>query len=103
MILKIFSVYDSKVGAYLTPFFCRSTGEALRAFEQAAKDSSHNFCKYAEDFTLFEVGSFSDEKCQFVMKETPVSLGKAIEFIPVRTSEPDFLDRGVVHSIKEAS
>lgn len=81
MIYKVFVVYDSKVGAYLTPFFSRSTGEALRAFEQAARDSSHSFCKYAEDFTLFEIGSWCDDKCAFVLKEAHVSLGKAVEFL----------------------
>lgn len=81
MKLKIFSVYDCKVGAYMTPIFARSTGEAIRMFTQAANDSSTNFCKYAEDFTLFELGVWDDEKSTFDIKHTPISLGKAIEFI----------------------
>lgn len=81
MILKMFSVYDSKVGAYLSPVFARSTGEMLRSFEAAVNDSGHQFCKHAEDFTLFEIGDWDDQKCMFVLKETPVSLGVAIEFL----------------------
>lgn len=79
--LKIFSVYDSKVGAYLPPMFLRSKGEALRAFAAAAQSSEHQFCKYASDFTLFELGSFDDEKCKFTLNSTPISLGVAIEFV----------------------
>lgn len=81
MLLKIFSVYDSKVGAFMTPFFSRTNGEALRAFTEAANSSDHNFCKYAEDYTLFELGAWDDAKASFVLKETPVSLGLAIEFV----------------------
>lgn len=81
MILKIFSVYDSKVGAYLPPVFLRSTGEAIRSVTTAANDSKHEFCQHAEDYTLFEIGHWDDQKCQFVLKETPVSLGVMIEFI----------------------
>lgn len=97
MILKIFSVYDCKVGAYMTPIFARSTGEAIRSFTEAANDSGSQFCKYAEDFTLFEVGAWSDDKCAFVLKETPVSLGKAIEFIRKE------VDPSQMRLIKEAS
>lgn len=81
MILEIFAVYDTKVGCYLPPHFLRSVGEMLRAFEVAANDSGHQFCKHAEDYTLFHVGSWDDAKCIFILKETPIALGKAIEFI----------------------
>lgn len=101
MILKMFTVFDSKVGAYLPPMFLRSTGEAIRSFSSAVQDSSHQFCKHAEDYTLFEVGAWDDVKCQFVLKETPVSLGLAVEFL-TRVAEPEFLNRGVVTKIKEA-
>lgn len=81
MKLKVFSVFDSKVGAYLTPFFSRSTGEAIRAFTQAANDSQTQFCKFAEDFTLFEIGEWDDQNSKFELLASHVSLGKAIEFI----------------------
>lgn len=87
MIYKMFSVFDSKVGAYMQPFFARSTNEAIRSFTQAANDSGHQFCKWAEDFVLFEIGAWNDDKCQFVLKDAPVSLGVALEFIK-RDSDP---------------
>ena len=30
----------------------KSKGEAIRAITAHVNDSQHNFCKYAEDFTL---------------------------------------------------
>ena len=38
------------------------------------------FCKYAEDFTLFELGSWDDSNCIFDLLKTPYSLGVLIEF-----------------------
>lgn len=80
MKLKVFTVYDSKVGAHLQPFYARSTGEAIRSFSQAVMDTNTQFNKYPADFTLFEVGSWDDQSCVFDLNQTPVSLGLAIEF-----------------------
>lgn len=82
MKLKVFSVFDSKVKAYMQPFYARSTGEALRMFEDAVARKEGNFFAHAEDFTLFELGSFDDSNASFEFPVTPVPLGKAIEFLP---------------------
>ena len=80
MIVKVFGIYDSKAEAYLPPFFMKSKGEAIRAITAHVNDSQHNFCKYAEDFTLFELGSWDDSNCVFDLLKTPYSLGVLIEF-----------------------
>jgi len=81
MLLKMFSIFDSKVGAYLPPLFFRSNGEAVRAFAAAVADGSTNFCKYPEDYTLFELGAWEDADCSFHPLLTPHPLHKALEFI----------------------
>ena len=80
MIHKIFSVYDSAVGSYLTPFFAPSKGAALRSFRDAVNNRDHQFNKYAADYTLFELGEFDDNNGSVVMLSTPLSLGVALEF-----------------------
>lgn len=82
MIVKVFSVYDSKVEAYIQPFFMQSRGQAIRAFGDTAMDSSTNVGKHPADFTLFELGEFDDATARFDMHNTPVSLGVAVELIP---------------------
>lgn len=79
-VLKVFSVYDSKVGAYLNPIFLQSKGAAMRAFEDAVNSSDHQFYKHAADFTMFELGSWDEEKGKFTLHSTPISIGVAIEF-----------------------
>ena len=81
MMLKIYSVYDSKAEAYLQPFFMQSRGAAIRAFGDAVNDVNHVFAKHSGDYTLFEIGEFSDESASILSYATPVSLGVAIEFV----------------------
>lgn len=81
MLLKVFTVYDSKAEAYLQPFYGKSRGEALRSFIEAANDKQSNIGKYPEDFTLFDLGEFDDSNCTFNLLSVSVPLGRAIEFI----------------------
>lgn len=78
--MKIFTIYDSKAEAYLPPFFMKSKGEALRALTSQVNDENSNFHKYAEDFTIFEVGEWNEENCKFNLLDTLHSLGVLLEF-----------------------
>lgn len=77
---KIYAVYDSKVGAYLSPFFLRSRGEAIRAWQTVVNDPKTQFNKHPSDYVLFELGEFDDAKATFNLP-TPQSLGVALEFV----------------------
>lgn len=79
MVTKVFVVHDSKVEAYLQPFLARTRGEALRSFMKAANDERHDFSKYAEDYTLFEIGEYDDARGSYSMYETKNALGTALE------------------------
>lgn len=79
MIYKVFGIYDAKCEAYLPPFFMKSKGEALRALSSHVGDSSHNFSKYASDFTLFELGEFSDSDGSIKTLEKPLLIINLID------------------------
>lgn len=81
MILKIYSVYDSKAEAFASPMYFQTKGQAIRSFTEAANDKSHPIGKYPEDFTIFELGEFNDSNSRFTLYDTPYSLGLAIEFV----------------------
>lgn len=80
MKLKIYSVYDSKVEAYLQPFFLRSRGEALRAFQEVCSDPKSKFFKHGGDYTLFEIGEYDEISGLIESFKAKVSLGTALEF-----------------------
>lgn len=80
MINQMYTVYDSKVEAYLPPFFVRSRGEAIRNFETAVNQVDHQFCKFSADYTLFYIGDYDDEDAKFKLPLAPESVGNALEF-----------------------
>lgn len=60
--MKIFSIKDSKAEAYLLPIFAPTVGVAIRIFQNAATKEGTDFYKYAADYTLFEVGTWDEQK-----------------------------------------
>lgn len=78
---KIFTVYDSKAEAYMSPFYMQSTGAAIRAFSDTAADPSSQIAKHPSDYTLFEIGEFDDATAEISLLTAKKSLGVAVEFI----------------------
>lgn len=60
MRLELYSVHDSKVGAYMPVFSARSKGEALRSFQSACSDEKHQFNAHRGDYSLWFIGAFDD-------------------------------------------
>lgn len=80
MTQKIFTIYDSKVEAYMNPIFCRSKGEAIRSLTDAVNDEKTQINKYPEDFTLFEIGEFDPVNGTITVLDAKKSLGLALEY-----------------------
>jgi len=97
MKLNVYSVYDSKVGAYMTPFFMRSNGEALRAFIEIASDPQTSICKHPEDFTLFHIGSWDSSDASYDSELAPKSLGVALEYSAKNPQLP-IINKDTVHT-----
>ncbi len=81
MNLQIFTVYDSKIEAYLVPFYFKNRGECLRTFTDTVNDPSHMFNRHPGDYTLFHIGQYNEDDASFSLLDHHVNLGKAIEFI----------------------
>lgn len=79
MLIKIFTVYDSKIEAYLPPFYEQSTGAAVRAFAEASNEKDHQFNKYPADFTLFQIGTYEDSTALIESFTSFTNLGTALE------------------------
>lgn len=88
MINKIFTVYDVKAKAYITPFFIPEEGMATRLFEQSVNNTEHQFGKAPHDYTLFIVGTFDDSNAE-IKYQTPQSLGNGLEFVATQPTNTD--------------
>jgi len=81
MILKVFAIYDEKAGFYSAPFMFASRGEAIRAFSESANDPGQQICRWAADFTLFQVAQYDNITGLHDSDQAHVAnLGKAIEY-----------------------
>lgn len=74
MIKKVYSVYDTKVCAFTSPFFASTDGEATRYVRGAVEDPNTMLYKYPEDYTLFCIGSFDEESGDLAAEATPRSI-----------------------------
>lgn len=80
MKLNVYSVYDSKVKAYMQPFMAQTNGQALRMFEDTVRDEKTVLHMHPEDYTLFALATYDDQTGTYENLQTPTSLGVAIEY-----------------------
>lgn len=80
MKLNVYTIYDSKVKAYMAPFMAQTNGAALRMFEDTVRDEKTVLNKHPEDYSLFAIATFDDSTGKYENLETPNSLGVAIEY-----------------------
>lgn len=81
----IFSIYDSKAEAYMLPFFQPTIGTALRSVQIAANDPESMIHRYAEDYTLFQIGTWDERAGVIIMEGAKLSIANLAE---LRKPEP---------------
>lgn len=80
MKLEIFSVLDSKAELFIQPFFSPTIATGIRLFEGAVNNPQDaTFAQHADDYTLFNIGSFNQETGILTPPENnfPINLGLA--------------------------
>lgn len=77
---QMFCIRDTKADAYLPPFFLPRKEMAMRVFDQCVNSKDHQFGKWPQDYTLFQIGQFDDETGTCVTY-APESLGNGLEYL----------------------
>lgn len=75
--MGIFSVYDMAAKRYLEPFFAPTMEFAIRGFREACETPGHQFSKFPEDYTLYQLGEFDPETGQITGLSPEVKLANA--------------------------
>lgn len=70
MKLNIYSIRDSKVGAFHNPFFSHSDATAVRSLK-AALQSDGPMSVSPDDYALYKLGVFCDESGLIVSEPVP--------------------------------
>ncbi len=69
MKLNIYTIFDTASGAYMRPFFLQSDGQAMRLFKDMASDAEHEIGKHPEDYSLFRIGIYDDNKAELIPEQ----------------------------------
>lgn len=77
MILKAYAIRDSKAEMYNVPFFNKTHGEAERNFKQLVNDEKSMVHKYPDDYDLYHIGQYDDDKGVLIALSTPEHILKA--------------------------
>lgn len=80
-LLRVVSLRDSAVAAYMPPQFVVSTGGYLRAIgDEIAKGGDSNaLAAHPEDYIAYELGHFDDDTGRFILHDDPVQLARVID------------------------
>lgn len=71
--MRLYSVRDKGVNAFLPPFVSPADGSAIRSFMDAVNDPKHEFGRHASDYDLYRLGDF-DETIGFFVRTEAVLL-----------------------------
>ena len=86
--LGMYSVFDSKAEQFTPPFSAGNDALAVRVFSGACSEPTHDFHRHAEDFTLFKVGEFDQEK-GVIVPCSPESIVTAIVVVSQIANQMD--------------
>lgn len=77
---KLYTVYDEKAQAHLTPFVLDNEYIAQRTFGDCVNDPDHGFSAHPSDYTLFEIAVFDNNTGVMVPHQTKIPLGNGLDF-----------------------
>lgn len=80
MKLSVYTIFDCKSEVYNSPVFYRTDAEAIRNLSLMVNSTDNAIGLNPEDFTLFKIGSFSQENGVLQLLDAPkVSIVSAID------------------------
>ena len=79
MLSKVYSVRDKKTEMFNPPFYQATHGEAERSFHRLVNDPKTNINQFPEDYDLYYLGEFDDNKGQLISMDSPVHVVQALQ------------------------
>lgn len=75
-----FALYDSKAKYFTPPFFCANEMVAQRMVMGLCQDPKSMVGQFPNDWTLFQIGTYDDEKAELVACSPLVNVGIVAQF-----------------------
>lgn len=81
MIMKMFTIFDRKVVAHLTPFFARSDAEAIRMMKETVLSGNSKLSQWPGDYHLYGLGEFDDQTGEVLGCDHPEPIASVEEIL----------------------
>lgn len=81
MIHRVYAVLDAKAGLFGLPFFQMTDEAAIRAFTDMATRSDTLIGSFPDDFSLYFIGTYDDDKAKLDPASVLDLLGVASTFV----------------------
>ena len=79
--MKVYSIYDNKAKAWTQPYYATNKATALRSFSDAVNEPDSPWAKHAEDYVLFEIGTWEEFTGELAGHDINENLGMAADYI----------------------
>lgn len=80
MRLNVYTIFDTAAAVYKRPFVAQADGEVLRVFKDMALNKDHEIGAHPEDYSLWRIGTFDDNKA-ILVAETKECLATGTEMV----------------------
>lgn len=86
VLLRLYSIYDSKAEQFSPPQVYHNDMIALRAFEGLVNDDKTLINSYPEDFSLHYIGNLGDSDGRYYIDDSdesrvPILVGRAVDYV----------------------
>lgn len=85
---KVYSVYDVKALSYGPPFLASTDGIAIRMFGELVNDPNTSVGRHPEDFKLYAIGFFEDQRGTIKGTSPPEHVVDAVALVPFQKRLP---------------
>lgn len=87
MILRMFSIFDRKALTYHPPYYAVNEQAAIRTLHDVVADTNTNIGRHPNDFVLYLVGVYDDEKGEVQPIAPLIHVIDAISLAPRPTAD----------------
>jgi len=93
MLLRCYSIFDSKALQYHPPFHQSTDGAAVRALGDLVADMQTQVGRHPRDFVLYFIGTYDDHKGAMQPVEPLVHVIDAIALVQLKPTQDVFLEK----------
>lgn len=87
--LTVFAIYDAKSEGWSKPVFSRNRATVQRELRDVLSQGQTQYALHPEDYTLFELGTWSEFKPFIQYHTAPESVGLLLQYAPKRQEITD--------------